>query len=80
MKRDMELVIGVLEEIENRSEEELISEVHFPEVNDELVQYHINLMIDAGLIDGKCQLTSDGRHCFVRGLTWYGHDLLDENK
>jgi hypothetical protein len=38
------------------------------------VDYHLELLIDAGLVDGSCSVD---RFFHIAKLTWSGHDLLD---
>ena len=39
---------------------------------------HVDIMIDAGLLDGEMQGTHDDESFFfVKKITWQGHDFLD---
>lgn len=40
--------------------------------------YHIRLLINAGYIDGNIAETYDGSIFMIHGLTWKGHELLDD--
>ena len=44
----------------------------------ELVSYHVQILMEAGLVVGECSKTT-GRplHCTAHRLTWEGHELLD---
>lgn len=49
-------------------------------INDPLETYHVRIMLDAGLIEGRIndEVTSDApRHSHIHNLTWSGHDFLD---
>jgi Hypothetical protein (DUF2513) len=49
-------------------------------VNDPLETYHVRIMIDAGLVEGRIsqEITADSpRHSYTHNLTWAGHDFLD---
>lgn len=41
------------------------------------VSYHINLLIQANLIDGIDLTTADGYLYGIRNLTWEGHEFID---
>jgi hypothetical protein len=72
MKRDMDIVRNLL----LRSEAADCS----VGINDPLETYHVRIMLDAGLIDGRISedVTSDApRHSHIHNLTWAGHDFLD---
>lgn len=69
MKRDINLVRDILFGIENDSR------VESDESNDEnVVYYHLHLMIRAGLIDGLEIREGEWQ---ILGLTWAGHELLE---
>ena len=48
-----------------------------PAYEDPLVVHQIELMIDAGLVDGETNFEQMG---YIRRLTWAGHDFLDAAK
>ncbi|SCW83492.1 Hypothetical protein SAMN04487970_106133 [Paenibacillus tianmuensis] len=78
MKRDMELVIRILKVIEeyytSRSFSLGLEDEGYEDV---IVQYHLRIMTEAGLIiiDDVSTL-ADGKY-YINGMTWYGHDFLD---
>lgn len=41
------------------------------------VAYHINLLMQANLIDGIILTSADGYLFVIRNLTWEGHEFLD---
>ncbi len=72
MKRDMDVVRKLL--LRAETAQGSVS------VNDPLETYHVRIMLDAGLIDGRisADVTSDApRHSHIHNLTWAGHDFLD---
>lgn len=79
MKRDMDLVRQILlriEAVENRLVE---PEMNFDGYPRHVVIYHTWLLIDAGLVDGDVSYyQSPHADALVRGLTWKGHEFLDE--
>jgi hypothetical protein len=40
------------------------------------IVYHLELMIEAGLVCGKAQGTSGSRYVIVNRLSWEGHEFL----
>ena len=49
-------------------------------IDDAVETYHVRLMLDAGLVDGRIseEITADApRHSYIHNLTWAGHDFLD---
>jgi hypothetical protein len=48
-------------------------------VRGSLESYQVELMIDAGLIEGRVsqQIGATARESFIHRLTWKGHDFLD---
>ena len=50
----------------------------WPDYDVDVVNYHLNLMIEAKLIGGQCQVRRTTTVlCVVREITWKGHELLD---
>jgi hypothetical protein len=81
MKRDMDLVRDLLFHIEadplldgrRWMSPATAEEVGVSDHSKEEVDYHLCLLIDAGLLNGK---TSQGMPVFCK-LTWEGHEFLD---
>lgn len=44
----------------------------------ETVSYHMNLLIEAGLIEGRSLRSAGGPYCMAQAMTWEGHELLDK--
>lgn len=79
MKRNLEFVRDLLLMIEEKNTTDsffLRANEEDPYTNEEM-QYHLLLMYDAGLIDGRDCSTSDGPDFLIHGMTWHGHDFLD---
>ncbi|OPL10048.1 MAG: hypothetical protein AVO34_12385 [Firmicutes bacterium ML8_F2] len=81
MKRDMILVIKILEYFENRDEVSVIKELRIPGYDDRVVAYHVRRMYEGGLLDAETlnSTTTETRLIIVWpfGLTWQGHEFLD---
>ncbi len=82
MKRDLQLVRKILihfEEKENWAHEENIK---IQDYDDKLISYHIDIMFEAGLLNGEPSKTSTGRIFDVLPfrLTWEGHEFLDNTR
>lgn len=75
MKRDMDLIREVLLNIEG-SESRFV-DVDLPDYPAEVVNYHIDLLTSAGIVNGEMHWTFGGGHPVVRGLTMAGYDFLD---
>ncbi|UVI32108.1 DUF2513 domain-containing protein [Paenibacillus spongiae] len=75
MKRDNELIIKILKQIE---EEKTLTNVIVVEIegyDDESVQYHVGLLKDAGYVIAK--RTMSPVQYYISEMTWIGHDFLD---
>ncbi len=72
MKRDMDVVRDLL--LRSEAADGSVS------INDALETYHVRIMLDARLIEGRIseEITSDApRNSHIHNLTWAGHDFLD---
>ncbi len=77
MKRNMELIREILLFIEEKCDGSLfvsIDSLHLHEQNQNIVQQHAKLIAERGLATFRL-IDQDG-YCFD-GLTWCGHDFLD---
>jgi hypothetical protein len=74
MKRDMNLIRELMFYYESGEKRAAVEERA-----EEEVLYHVSLLLDAGLIQGKVRRDVQGhyRHATVTGITWDGHDFLD---
>jgi hypothetical protein len=82
MKRDFDLVRKILLDIQDMPANAQPSSIDYPgEYDQAVVNAHISLLIDAGLIEGKVIRTMQGvAQATARGLTWQGHDFIDAAK
>lgn len=78
MKRDWNLIRDLLILIEDAESQHLLDEdIHID--TPERVYYHLDQMIQGGLINGDTQTyISGGGRITVTGLTPKGHDLIDK--
>ncbi len=80
MKRDWDLVREILLKLEEcETARGRLNPGEIAGRDEELVSYHIQILMEAGLIVGECSL-SIGRplYCTAGRLTWAGHELLDQ--
>lgn len=82
MKRDMDLVRSLLLFLEARDDPSGIEagDIRVGEATKTEVQYHLNLMFQAGLINGEpIRSTTSERLIYVIpfDLTWTGHEFLE---
>lgn len=82
MKRDMELILRILEYLESQSKAELTRPPEFPNVTTHEVCYHARLCRQAGFISDYTEtMSGDGPPrilvCQLGPLTWQGHELLE---
>lgn len=77
MKRDWDLIRMLLVELEASEGNLFTRDVSgYPE---DAVNYHMGLLINAGLAEGECStgIGSSGTTCRLKRLTWAGHEFLD---
>ena len=82
MKRDLSLIRKILLRCEEAPANQWLEAKHFDlgVANHDLGE-HVDLMIDAGLLDGEMQGTHDDETSFyIRKITWQGHDFLDASR
>jgi len=79
MKRDMDLIRKLLLKIEERIDADLIHEIEVEDYDNDLIEYHLELLQDTGLIIANFQKMSNGSRMFhsVERLTWKGHEFID---
>lgn len=79
MTRDMDLIRKILFEVESMAAGSSPIVIEFPgEYDQALVNEHVDLMIEAGLLKGRVIKGMNGVvGMIVQGLTWDGHDFLD---
>ena len=78
MRRDMELIRSILLSIEDVQDRHELPNLEIPPYSEHEIDYNLDLLIGAGLINGRGSWTLGGTyHVVINGLTWEGHDLLD---
>lgn len=77
MIRDFELVRKIIFAIANAPAGGSYFSLTFPgEYEEKVVFGHLELLIDAGLVEGKVQRSMSGIHAvMIRDLTWEGQDF-----
>ena len=83
MTRDHELIFWLLEYVSARHRGEAIWVPDVPEsanYTDAQVHYHVGLCVDAGYLvaDEPKDFKGKRRYSHIHGLTWSGHDKLEE--
>lgn len=75
LRRDWDTVREILLAIE--SSESGVRAADFD--NEDEANYHMNLLIQGGIVEGQCVLSKTHiRSCRLKGMTWRGHELLDQ--
>lgn len=80
MKRNWDTIRELLIKIEECTlPTENVRLDQFPKERAAEISYHVRLLIDAGLINGRISETlgSEVKDFFASSLTWHGHELLD---
>jgi hypothetical protein len=80
MKRDWELIRELLTKVEACTlPTEQVHLSHFEAEQQAAVSYHMELLIEAGLVDGSMSRTMGPNitRFVVRRLTWDGHEFLE---
>jgi Hypothetical protein (DUF2513) len=80
MKRNWDTIREILNRLEEASESDDYLQLHsFPEDRAAEVSYHVELLLEAGLVDGEMSKTiGPGPYDFFAArLTWSGHEFLD---
>src|ERR1041384_7841363 len=79
MKRDFNLIRSILLKVEDLPSGESIGEFHFEGIDPKVVAEHVELLIEAKLIEGATLGPKRAAYS-VRRLTWPGHDFLANAK
>lgn len=80
MKRDMELVRRIAMSLEACEDPEGLPEVKYPDSDQHVVDYHVGLMVEAGLVDYRMKDSCNDNplpQFFRLHLTWSGHEFTD---
>lgn len=80
MKRNWDMIREILTKVEACTlPTEMVQLSDFPDEKAAEASYHVELLIDAGLIDGQMAKTmgAEINAFFAHRLTWDGHEFLD---
>lgn len=77
MKRDPDLIRNILMAVEAADKEIKKGSLSFPGYTPDQIDYHVEILCDAGLIDATYQRTFGSSFWMIRRLTWSGHDFLE---
>lgn len=79
MKRNWNIIRTILLQVEKLAPNALLTLDDFPVDQHNEVSYHLEILEEAGLLQGKIHKTPGGSpHSFhLIRLTWYGHDFLE---
>ncbi|AVI28715.1 DUF2513 domain-containing protein [Bacillus velezensis] len=80
MKRDFDLIREILITLENDNNPESWKVIQLEERDQKVISYHVKLLTEAGLIEGKDTNLNPGFWWYARSLTNQGHDFLDTIK
>ncbi|WP_419419624.1 DUF2513 domain-containing protein [Legionella sp. D16C41] len=79
MKRNWDIIRLILLKVEELEPSALLNLDVFPTVAHNEISYHLEILKEAGILEGKIHKTPGGSpHGFhLIRLTWLGHDLLE---
>jgi hypothetical protein len=81
MERDFDLIRDILQEVQAAPAMTPLTKFHVDGYEDNVVNEHIELLIEAGFLEGKIyKFAGGGSEAIVNRLTWTGHDFLDAMK
>lgn len=84
MQRNLELIRDILIDAEAAEPGQVIFGFNYPECSERTekeILCHVELLIDAGYLDGSVVQGNDGPvHCAVRKINWSGHEFLANAK
>lgn len=81
MKRNWDVIRKILLKVEALPDEHSMvtsSDFEADAIDNENAVYHMDLLIQAGLIRGECHKVTAPAHCLLYSLTWDGHEFLDK--
>ncbi|WP_439259495.1 DUF2513 domain-containing protein [Lonepinella sp. BR2930] len=78
MKRDWDLIRRILLTLEQKADRSPLFSDQIANYDAENVAYHFKIMNDAGLIDGENSSVIGAFNYTAYGLTWQGHEFLDQ--
>ena len=79
MKRDWDTIREILTTLENNTSSNNIQLSDFPSQEAENISYHVELLLEANLVDGEMDeiLGREPSDFDISRLTWNGHEFLD---
>ena len=79
MKRDWDTIREILIALEEKEGPSPMTLSDFPDKKSDEISYHLELLIEAGLVDGKVRkyVTGEPNEFIASRLTWKGHEFLD---
>jgi len=77
MKRDMDLVRKILLNIESQESQRYQGDVEIEGYSKEVVNYHLLLLVEAGLITAVDASSQAGFYFIPDRLTWEGHEFIE---
>lgn len=79
MKRDLDLTKAILLHFESKEDWKHEKDFGIEGYDNKIVSYHVQIMYEAGLINGEAVTSDTGRiHDVIPfRLTWGGHEFLD---
>lgn len=80
MKRDFDLIRIILRDMEAAEPMQTYQNFPYDGYEKPTIIEHIELLIEAGLLEGEVHRHSSGGIPVVTRLTWAGHDFLDAIK
>jgi hypothetical protein len=82
MKRNLDLIKSILEYFECKDDWNHEKDLEIENYDSKIVSYHIQIMYEAGLLNGEAVTSNTGRIYDVIPfrLTWQGHEFLDNIK
>ena len=82
MERNLDLIKSILEHFEAKDDWKHEKDLEVENYDTKIVSYHIQIMYEAGLINGEAITSNTGRiHDVIPfRLTWQGHEFLDNIK
>lgn len=80
MTRDLELIRKILLEAEKKDSPSGWITPRIDGYTDEEISYHINLLMQAELVEGIDLRTQTSYEYGVKNLTWSGHEFMDASK
>jgi len=79
MKRNIDLIRGLLQVLEDKPDDTVITDFTYKSYSKTEVMYHYLLLYEAGFIRAECELTKTGRviRLLPFSLTWDGHEFIE---